>query len=713
MQAAAVGGNHLGNLIAFASGEKSVDIDIANWPDTLVRELNRYFVTDSALISIDYSALSDEYRYRPHIGYGSDRGDFIDGLKQAADIGRLALFIFIVSCYRKGGASFSPERSSDGPKSIDWDHLEKFIRSHARGLRNVMVAEVAPDSSWLPWLLRENSRQAFLSDTEMMSALIGRVADEQGFATVLRLLQPRHGEDPSPFGDLARANWDHTRALIEANIGRKQSYESSDPIHQVASLFCYAPIVQESRWACEQVLAHAHRSMFPALVKECRRISIEDVRELLIRLQASEDKEAADFTPSVSSAFLALGRYGDSALLSDLALAGLWNGFEFADEAPASRQQNEIVASLRELSRQAWRHDALWDELGPEARAAWRDDLFEQVAGDPELAHGLIWFACLWLDQIAFVEVEPVLAKLVSDTDDLAFVRALAARKPRRVKLRALGLTKTALGSPLWESAPFGAAAELPAVGATTWLGDPSVERIILQSLTSVEERFTAEYPDEWGADEEVLTARLLASAETAAREIMDQLRQLTQATRGRFPALSVNVRQPGKAEEGTPTKAGAPLAADILFLTRIIDKGKVLAERATLVQVKKRRADVSSGRFGSTVAVDLQQCRDLLIQTEHAFYLVLTPPAPEARLWIAPARLVGNLAQLHESRSSVSASQLRDSSASFAAFFLRHLIGLWSGDEREDIVASAKGDARRGRIARHVVEIVVTRQQD
>ena len=712
-QAATVGGNHLSNLIAFVSGKMAVDIDIGDWPGTLVRELNRYFITESALISVDYSALSNEWEYRPRIGVGSDREDFIDGIKQAARIGRLELFIFIVSRYRKGGVSFSPERPESRPDSIDWDHLEKFYRSHTRVLRDAMVEEIAPDSSWLPWLLRESSRQAILGDTEMMSTLIGRVADEQGFATVFSLLQPKHGEDRSALGNLASLHWDHARALIEANIGRKQSYESSDPIHQVVSLFCYAPIVQESRWACEQVLTHAHRSMFPDLVRECRQISIDDVRELLVRLQASEEKEAADFKPSVSSAFLALGKYADSALPSDLALASLWNDLEFADEAPASRQQHEIVARLRELPSQAWRHDALWDELGPEARAAWRDDLFELVAGNPELSRCLIWFACLWLDQIAFVEVEPVLAKLIADGDDLAFVRALAAREPRRVKLRALGLTKTTLGSPLWESAPFGAATELAAVGATTWIGDPSVERIILQRLMRAEEQFTAEYLDEWGADEEVLTARLLASTETAAREIMDQLRQLSQATRGRFPALSVNVRQPGKAEEGTVTKAGAPLAADILFLTRIMDKGKLLAERATLVQVKKRRAGASGARFGSTVAIDLQQCRDLLTQTEHAFYLVLTPPAPEARLWVAPARLVGNLAQMHESRSSISASQLRDSSSSFAAFFLRHLIGLWSGDEREDIVASAKGDARRGRVARHVVEVVVTRQQD
>jgi hypothetical protein len=40
-------------------------------------------------------------------------------------------------------------------------------------------------------------------------------------------------------------------------------------------------------------------------------------------------------------------------------------------------------------------------------------------------------------------------------------------------------------------------------------------------------------------------------------------------------------------------------------------------------------------------------------------------------------------------------------------------LVGLWSGDEREPIVAIAKGDRRLGRTPRHIVEVTVQRRGD
>jgi len=216
-----------------------------------------------------------------------------------------------------------------------------------------------------------------------------------------------------------------------------------------------------------------------------------------------------------------------------------------------------------------------------------------------------------------------------------------------------------------------------------------------------------------WGEDEEAHTARLLALTQEAVGNASRQLRQLSVTTRAPYPSLSVKVRQPSKREEGACTPAGAPLGADVLFLTRIVDEGKTVIERATLVQVKKRSGTGSGRGFSSTIGVDLQQCEDMLQQSEHAYYLFATPASPRPTLWVTPARLVRNLTQLHTSKASVVAIQARDASCSYADFFLHNLVGLWAGDEDEGVLAIANGDPRRGRTPRHIIDIEVRRQSE
>jgi hypothetical protein len=100
-----------------------------------------------------------------------------------------------------------------------------------------------------------------------------------------------------------------------------------------------------------------------------------------------------------------------------------------------------------------------------------------------------------------------------------------------------------------------------------------------------------------------------------------------------------------------------------------------------------------------------------MLTQSEHAYYLFATPASLRPTLWVAPARLVRNLTQLHTSKASIVAMQVRDASCSYADFFLHELVGLWAGDELEGIVAVANGDPRLGRTPRHIVDIEVRRQ--
>lgn len=334
---------------------------------------------------------------------------------------------------------------------------------------------------------------------------------------------------------------------------------------------------------------------------------------------------------------------------------------------------------------------------------------------ESELAQGLLNFACLWLEQTAFAEVEPVLLRLMDDEDHLAFANGLVDIPVRQLQLRSKGLVRSKQGA-LDLEGPVGRGegdTALPSVGAQTWLSDPSVERVIHRALSQMEEKFCREYSVTWGEDEEGHTARLLTLTTEAIENASKQLHQLSVTTRATYPSLTVKVRQPGKKEEGANTSAGAPLGADVLFLSRIVDKGKTVIQRATLVQVKKRKGTGSVGGFSSTVGIELKQCEDILKQSEHAYYLFMTPASAHPVLWVAPARLVRNLTQLHTSKTTVLAMQVRDASCSYADFFLHELVGLWAGDEHKDIIAIANGDSRLGRMPRHIVDIEVRRQSD
>lgn len=334
---------------------------------------------------------------------------------------------------------------------------------------------------------------------------------------------------------------------------------------------------------------------------------------------------------------------------SDLALAAAWH--EFGD--PALSSQQSVAASLRELPSLERGQETLWTQLGPAAREAWRQDLFDQVNEEPELAQGLLNFACLRLEQTAFAEVEPVLLRLMDDEEHLAFANRRVGTDVRQLQLRCKGLLRSKQGS-LDLGGPVGrgeGATELPSVGAQTWRSDPSVEQVIYRALSQIEEEFCREYSETWGEDEEAHTARLLTLTKEAIGNVSSQLRQLSVTTRARYPSLTVKVRQPSKREEGANTPAGAPLGADVLFLSRIVEKGETVIQRATLMQVKKRRGTDSGRGFSSRVGIDLKQCEDILKQSEHTYYLFATPASPRPVLWVAPARLVRNLTQLHTIR--------------------------------------------------------------
>lgn len=692
-------------------------ISLEGWAQPLVEFLAEYFTIHNDTLRLDYSHLSTKNHtfiatYWPRNSQ-TEREHFIDEFNYAAQQGQIALTLNILGQGSTGIETSSSILNPDSYRRAKDIFRKSILNNDLPGLREIIVAEIEPCAIWVYWLLDSSShfRREYLDDQQIMKALVMKTS-EKDCINVLQLVDPKYGGNNWAFERLVQRYWQIVCDYLDKHIDMSSGYSGNIELELVFSLFANSPKVQTSRWACELVLERADSTNFPKLIQYCRAILAEDVRDLFVHWNIHSQREKNDkMKECVAEAFSRLTSLYVKTIPSDLALAAAWH--EFGD--PALSSQQGVVASLRELPSQAWDLETLWTQLGPAAREAWRQDLFYRVNEEPELAQGLINFACLWLEQTAFAEVEPVLLRLMDDEEHLAFVNRLVGTPVRQLQLRGKGLVRSkqealALEGPVGRNE---GATALPSVGAQTWLSDPSVERVIHKALSQIEEEFCYEYSGTWGEDEEVHTARLLSLTIEAIGNASSQLRQLSVTTRAKYPSLTVKVRQPSKREEGANTSAGAPLGADVLFLSRIVDKGKTVIQRATLMQVKKRKGTDSGRSFSSTVGIDLKQCEDILKQSEHAYYLFMTPPSHRPVLWVAPARLVRNLTQLHTSKTTVLALQVRDASCSYADFFLHELVGLWAGDEHEDIIAVANGDLRLGRMPRYIVDIEVRRQSD
>lgn len=691
-------------------------ISLEGWAQPLVEFLERYFNVHEDMLRLDYchlSAVDSSVSFVWPSNLQTERQHFVSEFVNAAQQGQIALTLKILGHGSTGIEKSCSIMYPDAYRCAQDTFGDGILNGDPPALRETIVAEIEPRAIWVKWLLadRSYSRYRYLDDQQIMKALVAKTSEENCI-DVLQLVDPYQGGNNWAFEQLVQQYWSRVCEYLENHIDMLSDYSSYRRPELVFSLFSNSPTVQTSRWACEQVLERADPAVFPELIQHCCTILPDDVRNLFLRWNIRSKKEKKDdIKECVAKAFSTLATFFADTIPSDLALAAAWH--EFGD--PARSGQQSVVASLRELPSQAWDRETLWTQLGPAAREAWRQDLFDQVHEEPELAQGLLNFACLWLEQTAFAEVEPVLLRLIDDEDHLAFANRLAGTDVRQLQLRVKGLVRSKHGA-LDLEGPVGqgeGATALPSVGAQTWLSDPSVERVIHRALSQIEEEFCRKYSETWGEDEEVHTARLLTLTTEAIGNASSQLRQLSVTTRATYPSLSVKVRQPSKREEGAATSSGVPLGADVLFLTRIVDKGKTVVQRATLVQVKKRSGTRSGNRFSSTIGINLQQCENMLKQSEHAYYLFATPASPRPALWVAPARLVRNLTQLHTSKASVLAMHVRDASCSYADFFLNELVGLWAGDEHEDVIAVANGDPLLGRTPRHIVDIEVRRQSD
>ncbi|WP_449221617.1 hypothetical protein [Tistrella mobilis] len=598
--------------------------------------------------------------------------------------------------------------------------LRSFYKKRVDEFHMIMKCKITFGPRFISWVLEDNETGDLLrNQADIVEYLfsdfinLANIKNESDIEREIEEILPIADFYLDLFNKICTRNKTSIQSYIIKNINFSSEHIRLRYMPRIKKLYEYASIVHDHRWSYDVLLKNKDLRLTSDLIRFCNCITPEDIREILRNLRTADDKTGQFYQRILSGACEAISRVSKEHIPTDIVLAGLWNKCAFDQGTGPTNRQTELMERLLELPDGTQNYHSAnkqWSQYGPGQRDAWRDDLYEHVRGDKELKHGLLDFSCRWLDQVAYQEVEPVLDLLIEDNADLTFLQALAGEELRVLKLRAKTLLKNKLGDHVVEKPDWRLQeAVLPDTGARTWLGDPATEKVIYGAIVEKEGSFCKEFQDGWGNDEEALTARFLTQLEGAAESATHKLHDLARTTRNRFPSLDVNYRPTGKREEGKKTAKGVSLGADILFLTSIHDRGQTLVKRTTLVQVKKRTNPRGTG-FDRSIVINQQQNGDLLKQTEHAFYLFLTPPDPSPKLWVTPARLVKNMMRV-DGRSSITATRARDGSCSFADFFLKHLIGLWSGDESPDLLNIAKGQALPGRTPRFVVEIVVRLQ--
>nr|VFJ65517.1 MAG: hypothetical protein BECKDK2373B_GA0170837_11518 [Candidatus Kentron sp. DK] len=387
-----------------------------------------------------------------------------------------------------------------------------------------------------------------------------------------------------------------------------------------------------------------------------------------------------------------------------------------------------LFSRLQDLPSHHYNHHAPWKEFGPDEKAIWRAEIVKYVIDQHDARHGLIEYL-LWqitgnrFRNDTYSEMEILILALCKREEDLEFLARLQEHPSRLVQVRSVALLAR-LGqrsepdpfTPLLDdgvtvSASHQALAVVAGGGTLrfrTWMQDGTVERVIYDGVRRVEKSFCEEYEQEWRLDEEMHLSSLLAKVQGALGNANKVLIALAPHGIGVAPKIDFSFRQIPKREEGASGVGSDSFATDVAFIIRVTDAGRLVTHRAAFVQCKKLSAR-EDGTWKPSFDIKRDQCDDLIAQTESAFFLFLGPAFVGREVWITPARLVRNLSDLHGTKGTLPHAPTYYASRSFAHWLTYDLFGLWTGDERQEIVEKAKG-GKPGYSPRFVVSVVIHR---
>jgi hypothetical protein len=347
----------------------------------------------------------------------------------------------------------------------------------------------------------------------------------------------------------------------------------------------------------------------------------------------------------------------------------------------------------------------------PEVRAAWIADLV-RLAGEGDnmrsaLLEGILWHGSERVDELVMTAAAAICEASLDQGSSV--LDSLSAHPSSLVRLRAAALRRLEAGEPIEPDRPLPTGmldsgrrlaelAERHRASPLTWIGDRQVEVAIESAVQRAAATFTGSYEGHWREDEEPLTVKLLGDVRAALGVVEADIAAVAgRRPGGRRISFSLRDRMVSKHEEGQPgTDPTASFSTDVCLIMTARQDGKVVANRATLIQVKKLKKGPDA-RWKNSFEIVRQQLKDISKNTDAAFYMLMGPESAGRAIEIMPARLVAEHLPSRGKTVGLRRELVALASRSLARWLTYDIVGLWTGDPKVQVVRKAAGaDGRR-----------------
>lgn len=378
-----------------------------------------------------------------------------------------------------------------------------------------------------------------------------------------------------------------------------------------------------------------------------------------------------------------------------------------------------VAGALLELigSGARWSTDGLLGRPA-ETKAAYVETLRELIGGNSELRQAAIE-ALLWCADGQSADLAQFAATSLAQAEDRQAISELANHLVRHVQYGARALRAAKFGERL-------EGVSLPTTGgllqslmalegstsyadeaARTWLGDRAVERLIEQTIASVEARVAKDYEDHGDEGEDRLLSSLFTELSIRFRDLNQALDAVARAaSTPHRAAITLSYRNVDRAEEGAEgIKEAKSFSADLCLIVDPVLDGRSLGRRVTLVQAKRlyrNHKAATEPAWDKSFQIKREQLRDLMKQTHSSVYFFHGPPLGGRGVPVIPSQLVADLAGYQGSGTQLPMAMVAVASRSLADWFTYDALALRIGDHFQALVEKAKG--RPGSLPRHLL---------
>lgn len=349
----------------------------------------------------------------------------------------------------------------------------------------------------------------------------------------------------------------------------------------------------------------------------------------------------------------------------------------------------------------------LWPRFESERRpgadelSAWRQEVVRRLVRKPVLRKAAIEFFLWCAPDAAASEAELVTLSLVKTVTDRRLLRRLGEHPSTRVRFRVRAINAWLAAGPeatpepqspatlTWALRHLRSSGAMTLGGGRTWLRDRDLEELLLGAFSRVERDFSARYPEHFREDESHLVTRLLEDLRREFESIRSDLAILLSQGQPVPLTLDLRFRRREALEDARSEEPSRPGGVSLAFVLKVEVDGFLTTKRVVLVRTRK--LEQREGHWAPHLRLAREQVDGLLSRSESSFCLFLVPPSLRAECWMVPARLVRGLMEAQGSLSTVSREGAQRAARSLAQWMTYDLLGLWSGDDRPEVLEHAE----------------------